>query len=142
MQQGYKVNQYADNNTHERRNTSTTSSHKFNCSGLTSFTFHTFPVNCFYDKVFFISQFVYSRQSMFLVRNMLYHRDTGDRLVGDNAISLGSCVIRHSTYCALGQSIGGICTMTHCKFHNNGTVLRALIGRELWLIGIYDVEMT
>ena len=92
---------------------------------------------------FFLSAHLYIHNKVcFLVRNMRYHRATGDRLVGDNAISLGSCVIRHSTYCALGQSISGICTMTHCKFHNNGTVLRALIGRELWLIGIYDVEMT
>ena len=32
--------------------------------------------------------------------------------------------------------------MMHCKFYNNGKVFRALIGRELWLMRIYDVEMT
>ena len=74
---------------------------------------------------------------------MPYHRATGDRLVGDDAISLGSGVIlRIARYCALGLWIGGICAMMHFKFYNNGKVFRALIGRELWLMRIYDVEMT
>ena len=90
-------------------------------------------------KFFFLSANLYIHDKVcFLV----YHRATGDRLVGDNAISLGSCVITHSTYCALGVSIGGICTMMHCKLYNNGTVFHTLIGRELWLMRIYDVEMT
>ena len=72
---------------------------------LVCFTFNTFPVNCFYANLYIHDKVC------FLVRDMLYHRATGDRLVGDNAISLGSRVIRYSTYCALRISIGGICTM-------------------------------
>lgn len=105
---------------------------------LVCFPFNTFPVNCFYAKVFLSANLYIHDKVRFLVRDMLYQRATGDRLVGDNAILLSSCVIRHSTYCALGLSIGGICTMMHwqqfsmvyiaydCHYRNDVQTLKTL----------------